>query len=78
MFLDDEDIIILALNGLPPEYNTFRNVVRGRENVMTIKEFRSQLLAEETIVDNHINGSFLSAMVANTSAAMHKGSNIPH
>lgn len=78
VFLDDEDIIILALNGLPPEYNTFHTVVRGRENVMTIKEFKSQLLAKESIVDSHIHGSFLFAMVANNSAAMHKCSNMPY
>ncbi|CAN6675510.1 unnamed protein product [Malus baccata var. baccata] len=42
----DEDIVILALNGLPPEYNTFRSVIRGRENVISLQEFRVQLLAE--------------------------------
>ncbi|KAM1026446.1 hypothetical protein ACFX2C_039460 [Malus domestica] len=76
VFLDDEDIIILALNGLPPEYNTFCTVVRGRESVMTMKEFRTQLLAEEEIVDSHSHVPFLSAMVVNnTSSPVHKGSN---
>ena len=64
VFFVDEDIVILALNGLPPEYNTFRCVVRGRESVITLKEFRSQLLAEELIVDNHMSASstYLSAL----------------
>ena len=57
----DEDIVILALNGLPSEYNTFRCVVRGRESVINLKDFRSQLLAEELIVEN-INPSYLTAM----------------
>ena len=35
----DEDIVILALNGLPSEYNTFRCVVRGRESVISLNEF---------------------------------------
>lgn len=78
MFLADEDIIILALNGLPLEYNTFRTVVRGRESVMTIKEFRSQLFVEEAIVDSHPNVHFLSAMVVNTSSGMNKGSPMSH
>lgn len=30
VFLANEDIVNLALNDLPPEYNTFRIVVRGR------------------------------------------------
>ena len=41
VFFADEDNVILALNGLPPKYNTFRCVVRGRESVITLKEFRS-------------------------------------
>ena len=51
MYFADEDIMILALNGLPSEYNTFRCVVRGRENVISLKDFRSHLLAEEKIVE---------------------------
>ncbi|RXH80996.1 hypothetical protein DVH24_004910 [Malus domestica] len=35
----DADIVILALNGLPSEFNTFRCVIRGRD----LREFRSQL-----------------------------------
>ena len=64
VFFAEEDIVILALNGLPPEYNTFRCVIRGRENVISLKEFRSQLLAEESIVENLITGtpSYLTAM----------------
>ncbi|KAI5346204.1 hypothetical protein L3X38_014083 [Prunus dulcis] len=34
---DDDDIVILALNGLPPEYNTFRCMVRGREMCYLLK-----------------------------------------
>ncbi|CAL8995682.1 unnamed protein product [Prunus brigantina] len=65
VYFADEDIVILALNGLPPEYNTFRCVVRGRESVITLKEFRSQLLAEEHIVENlSVAPSYLTAMAA--------------
>ena len=64
VYFADEDIVILALNGLPAEYNTFRCVVRGRESVISLKEFRSQLLAEERIVENILpdTSNFLSAM----------------
>ncbi|KAM2587639.1 hypothetical protein TB1_044802 [Malus domestica] len=62
----DEDIVILALNGLPAEYNTFRCVVRGRESVISLKEFRTQLLAEEAIVEDNPSMPFMSAMVAKT------------
>ncbi|KAB2612930.1 hypothetical protein D8674_035246 [Pyrus ussuriensis x Pyrus communis] len=53
------NIVILALNGLPSEYNTFRCVIRGREKVISLKEFRSQLLAEEGIVDARVLGIIL-------------------
>ena len=71
VFFADEDIVILALNDLPAEFNTFRCVIRGRENVITLKEFRSQLLAEELIVENNIsnNPTFLAAM--NTTSKPH-------
>lgn len=36
---EDEDIVILALNGLSAEYNTFKCVILGRENVISLKEF---------------------------------------
>lgn len=39
---DDDDIIILALKGLPADYNSFRIVIRGRENVISLNDFRAQ------------------------------------
>ena len=64
VYFADEVIVILALNGLPEEYNTFRCVVTGRESVITLKDFRSQLLAEESIVENSMinNPTYLAAM----------------
>ncbi|CAB4313812.1 unnamed protein product [Prunus armeniaca] len=46
----DEDIIILALNGLPKEYNTFRCVMQCQESMLSFKEFQCQLLAEEIML----------------------------
>lgn len=65
--MSDEDIVILALNGLPSEYNTFRCVVRGREIVISLRDFRSQLLVVEQIVENLIpdTPSCLSTMHTN-------------
>ncbi|KAB2599531.1 hypothetical protein D8674_009802 [Pyrus ussuriensis x Pyrus communis] len=55
---EDDDIIILALKGLTAEYNTFRRVIRGMENGIFIKEFRSQLLAEEETINYNCGSSF--------------------
>jgi hypothetical protein len=78
VYFADEDIVILALNGLPAEYNTFRCVIRGRESVISLKDFRSQLLAEEVIIDTSVNSPFLSAMVASTGDTYTQGSFSPH
>ena len=68
VILDDDDIIILALKSLPAEFNTFICVIRGRENGISLKDFRSQLLAEDTTIDQYFESStpFGSAMVAGT------------
>ncbi|XP_070677964.1 uncharacterized protein [Malus domestica] len=67
----DEDIVILALNGLPAEYNIFRCVIRGRENVISLKEFRAQLLVEEALIENTSTTPFLFAMVVKNSDMDH-------
>lgn len=63
--IQEEDIIIFILNGLPDEYSTVRTVVEGRETPITLRDLRPQLLT----VERRIEGSFsyysqLSAMVA--------------
>ncbi|KAM2291826.1 hypothetical protein ACFXTI_026645 [Malus domestica] len=64
---EDDDVVILALKGLPAEYNTFRTVIRGRDNVISLKEFRAQLLAEEaTIEDSTLSENFATAMLAHS------------
>ncbi|KAM2227704.1 hypothetical protein ACFXTI_014483 [Malus domestica] len=57
VLFDDEDIIILALKGLPSDFNTIRCVIRGRENGISLKDFRSQLLAEEAIINQSFDSS---------------------
>lgn len=46
-----EDIVIVALRGLPNEYNTIKAVIHGRENLVSLKELRYQLKTEETTLD---------------------------
>ncbi|KAM1213986.1 hypothetical protein ACFX2I_005358 [Malus domestica] len=43
--ISDEDIVIVALRGLPTDYNTIKSVIRGRESLVSLKELRSQLKA---------------------------------
>ncbi|CAN6690805.1 unnamed protein product [Malus baccata var. baccata] len=68
VFFDDDDIVILTLNGLPAEFNTIRSVIRGHEIVISLKDFRSQLLAEEALLENGSNLPVLSALMAQTNS----------
>jgi hypothetical protein len=36
---EDDDIVILALNGMPSDYNTFRCMIKGRDNTLSLKDF---------------------------------------
>ncbi|KAM2467883.1 hypothetical protein PS1_009642 [Malus domestica] len=70
----DDDIVILTLNGMSSEYNTLRFITRGRENVISMKNLRSQLLVEEAMLANVSITPFLSAMVASNLSAASKPS----
>jgi len=61
---EDDDIVVLALNGLPSDYNTFQCMVCGRDNVLSLKDFRSQLLAQEATLEQTYSASFVPAMMA--------------
>ncbi|KAM1941073.1 hypothetical protein ACFX13_028698 [Malus domestica] len=66
--ISDEDIVIVALKGLPPEFNTIKAVIRGRENLVSLKELRSQLKAEEATLEEVIKQApIMSAMYASNS-----------
>jgi len=73
VYFANEDIVILALNGLSAEYNTFKCVIRGRESVVSLNDFRSQLLAEEVIVKTSVNAPLMTAMVANIGFSLNQG-----
>ena len=64
---DDDDIVILTLNGLSSEYNTIRSIIRGREHVISLKDLRFQLLAEEAMLDSASATPFLTVMAADNS-----------
>ncbi|CAN6717467.1 unnamed protein product [Malus baccata var. baccata] len=76
VIFEGDDIIILALKGLPAEFNTFRCVIKGREDGISLKNFRSQLIAEEAIIGQFFNSSsslpFGTAMVTGTQSSKGK------
>ncbi|XP_070666954.1 uncharacterized protein [Malus domestica] len=57
--ISENDLIVAALAGLPSENNMIRTVVVAWETLMTLKEFRAQLLsAERTAEDSPSSVSF--------------------
>ncbi|CAL8091507.1 unnamed protein product [Prunus armeniaca] len=43
--ISDDDFIIAALNGLPPEYDIIKTILIARDTPISLKDFRAQLLA---------------------------------
>ncbi|XP_048425928.1 uncharacterized protein LOC125470662 [Pyrus x bretschneideri] len=51
--ISDNDLIVAALAGLPSEYNIIKTVIVARESVITLKEFRVQLLSVERTTEEY-------------------------
>ncbi|XP_048422894.1 uncharacterized protein LOC125469536 [Pyrus x bretschneideri] len=64
VFLKDDDIVILTLNGLHVEFNIIRSMIRGCETAISLKDLRSQLLTEETLLENVSTSPVFSALMA--------------
>ena len=62
--LDDEDLLHVALDGLPLEYDSFSSAIRTRSDVISIEEINILLNAEERAIRKR------SGLVDTTSMAM--------
>lgn len=47
--------MVVVLSSLPREYSTIRIVILTRDNPITLREFREQLLCAEREVDSMVN-----------------------
>ncbi|BBG93897.1 hypothetical protein Prudu_002043 [Prunus dulcis] len=55
--MSDDDLMIAALNGLPTKYNMIKTVLVARDTSISLKDFRSQLLATEQSVEARVVSS---------------------
>ena len=55
--VDEEELIHLALEALPPEYDAFCYAIRTRNDVLTIEELNTLLNAEERSIKKRSNHS---------------------
>ncbi|CAL2246117.1 unnamed protein product [Prunus armeniaca] len=54
VLISDDDFVIAALNGLPPEYAIIKTVLIARDSPITLKDFCAQLLAAEQTTEARI------------------------
>ena len=64
--LDDEELLHIALDGLPSEYDSFSSAIRTRSDILSVEELNTLLNAEERVIKKRINnGSSFPAMAMN-------------
>ena len=67
MFVDDEELLHIVLDGLPSTYDSFSFAIRTRSDVLSVEELNALLNAEERIIKKRSNGvdQISMAMAAN-------------
>ncbi|XP_016647521.1 PREDICTED: uncharacterized protein LOC107880499 [Prunus mume] len=65
--ISDDDFIIAALNGLPPEYDIIKTILIARDTPISLKDFRAQLLAAEQTAEARLT-SHSALFVPHTSS----------
>ncbi|XP_048420208.1 uncharacterized protein LOC125468468 [Pyrus x bretschneideri] len=53
--ITDNDLVITALSGLPPEFDMVKTVVLARETSIPPKDFQAQLIGAESVIEARIN-----------------------
>ena len=53
-FIDDEDLVLLTLNGLPDEYDAFKTTIRARSESIRMEELTALLLSEAVHMDSKL------------------------
>ena len=52
--MEDEDIVVVVLNGLPAEFNLIKAIIRGRKSPIAMQELRILLLSAERDIANRV------------------------
>ena len=55
VFMDDEELLHIILNGLPSEYDSFSSAIRTRSDVLSVEELNVLLNAEERVIKKRSN-----------------------
>ncbi|KAL0009998.1 hypothetical protein SO802_005106 [Lithocarpus litseifolius] len=74
--LDDEDLLHIALDGLPLEFDSFSSAIRTRSDVISIEELNTLLNAEERAIKKRsglVDTTSMAMAVNNQSQGFHRG-----
>ena len=55
VFLDDEELLHIALDGLPSEYDSFSSAIRTQSDVSSVEDLNTLLNAEERVIKKRSN-----------------------
>ena len=55
VFLDDEELFHIVLDGLPSEYDSFSSAIRTRSDVFSVEELNTLLNVEERVIKKRSN-----------------------
>ena len=55
VFVDDEELLHIILDGLPSEYDSFSSAIRTRSDVLSVEELNVLLNAEERVIKRRSN-----------------------
>ncbi|CAN6697149.1 unnamed protein product [Malus baccata var. baccata] len=71
--VNDNDLIIAALTGLPSDYDMIRTVILARDSPITLKEFRAQLIGAEKTIETRVQSLVqnMAAMYVNAPPPPH-------
>ena len=58
--VDDEDLVLLILNGLPEEYNAFKTTIRARSDPITVDQLCSLLCSESIHIESSLKHKQIS------------------
>jgi hypothetical protein len=81
VFLDDEDVIVTVLQGLPSEYNAIKGVIRAQSVPPTISDLKTLLKATEIDLESESQSASalsLTAMGAQATQLLNKAASHTH
>ena len=55
VFVDDEELLHIILDGLPSEYDSFSSAIRTRSDVLSVEELNVLLNAEKRVIKKRSN-----------------------